>query len=232
MTGPAPIDDREPRECTACGTVSPWTNERCRACDAVLPDPTPPAEEVAPIAAGRNDAGPGAKPGPGGLGRRRIGIRWIIGGAGLFLLVYATLQLGLMGVILADDNPDLAPIKQEIDRTFGRERAGQHTPLDQLDVEHKGRVRDALVGNSLFVVGVFAMLLLPPFFGGLLVGRFSNSLFEAAAACGAGAFFGGAFIEGDIWIGLVLLAVMAPLGLPGAALGRYWHSRRRPRGSA
>jgi hypothetical protein len=226
MTGPGTGDSREPRECAACGTVNPWMNERCRACDAALPDPAVPAQEAAPIAAGQNGAGSGVKPGSGEPGGRRIGIRWIIGGAGLFLLVYAALQLGLMGLIVTDDNPDLAPLKHEIDRTLGRERGGQHTPLTQLDEEQKSRVRDALMANSLFVLGVFAMLLLPPFFSGLLVGRFSGSLLEAAAACGAGAF-----IEGDIWIGLVFLAVMAPLGLPGAALGRYWRSRRRAGGS-
>jgi hypothetical protein len=140
------------------------------------------------------------------------------------------LQLALMGIIATDDNPDLAPLRHEIDRTMGRERVGQHTPLDQLDEEQKARVRDALMQNTVFVAGVFAMLLLPPFLGGLLVGRFSGSLLEAAAACGVGAFAGGAFIEGDVFIGLVFLAVMAPLGLPAALLGRYWRARRATRG--
>jgi hypothetical protein len=232
MTEGIPPGDREPRECAACGTVNPWMNDSCRSCDADLATSEPLAEPVLANAAGPAVAIPGGKRGSGGPGRRRIGIRWIVGGAGLFLLVYAALQLGLMGVIFADGNPDLAPLKYEIDRTLGRERVGQHTPLDQLDENQKGRVRDALLDNSLFVLGVFAMLLLPPFFGGLLVGRFSGSLLEAAAACGIGAFVGGAFIEGDIWIGLVFLALMAPLGLPGAALGRYWQSRRRTGGAA
>jgi hypothetical protein len=228
MTGNVTIEDREPRQCTACGTVNPWMNERCRACDADLAAQVPLENPVA------QDATPSPRTAPstGAPVGRRIGIRWVLGGAALFLLVYAGLQLILVGVIAADDNPDLAPLKSEIDRTLGRDRAGQHAPLDQMNEEEKARVRDALLGNTPFVFGVFAMLLLPPFFCGLLVGRFSGSLLEAAAACGVGAFVGGAFIEGDIWIGLVFLAVMAPLGLPGAVLGRYWSARRRAGGTA
>lgn len=236
MTGLPPEGEREPWQCATCGTVNPWMNDTCRDCGAAKAkqaaavegedlrdngidvEHTPPAGEHIPSV----EAGAPAIP-----VRRRIAIRWVFGGAAVFLLSYAIMQLALMGVIMADDNPDLAPLQYEIDRTLGRERVGPHTPVDQLDDRQKARVVEALRNNPLFIVGVFAMLLLPPLFGGLVVGRFSGVLREAALACGAGAFIGGTFIEGDWRIGLVSLGIMAPLGLAAGVLGRYLRSRRR-----
>lgn len=228
-------DQRNPITCPVCGTVNPWTNERCRKCDALLSELQGQDSTKRLAGAGIGEANSGDDK-PASQNTRNIGMnegtsyiseeirlsekkRWNV----LWMIIGAFVYVGVMTFgDFAIHKWIIAPDK-ELKTMY--EKITQKSPQEIQESEQK-ELLNLLLGNATFVVSVLALMVLAPFAVGGIVGYFSGGILEGAAAMGL-AIVLILLPSGQAMAGLLLGVLFAGIGAGGSFLGKRIRKKRK-----
>ncbi|MCP4604912.1 MAG: hypothetical protein GY847_31055 [Proteobacteria bacterium] len=227
--------NKDPITCPSCGTVNPWVNDECRSCGTSLShehlreaaaehslDESINADSLGGEASttapnnpqGEKEAFGGSKTRP----RRRWNIMWIVIGLFLYLAAMGVGEALILKWVVAP-NSELRSVIEESTTVKDPE---------SLSYEAKERMRSLLFSNTTFIASSLFLILMAPLLIGAIIGFFSGSILEGAAAMGIAAVLVFLNASHPAWA-LVAGPLNAGLGAAGAFGGLLLQHRIKQR---